>query len=742
MDITTAEATAKLVNEDKIIPGLLALIFDPGPKQLGPPCLEKVGSDKNRPVAVHAGKHELDEDQSETIKPGKSDSQETDHTGNGSKKADPDKAKPSKRIAKWRTSVGNLKANNSKGSVEPSRAVQKEVATRKLREIERRSIQKQDGESRPTVRTKVIDPSPAVSKKRSRRSRPKSKTARALREPIRMKDDGSENVDKGALIPSGRSAQEPHSTMGEDSVAPKPSETSAPPSAPDCSSGCCTSELSLPRPSYFPPRVASPSKRALEEELSDIVSDDIHRYNGTHHYSRDSTGYAPRTAQPNSTSEGGVDGLAWAYATHTDADEALLEAGVWLWEKPRTYFYPHSISIKMSDPYVLAPVIVSHESTGTSFPFLEYSGETVHIIPHDEPWEDVRSVECHPDFLPPCKLVEYQACEAAGYYVWRHDRDQLPCRKPGCEALVMDHNLSSVFCQGCGPKTVIRYCSFEHQIEHIEEHWIECGDPGLVMQCVIDHATTPAYFSDKPPEIAERRGVCGLKCAELQRQKIYFMNNGGYYTLFDPVTHDIKTLSWPKSDPRWQELDARIERLLNIAFFGTHKHGIITYICRLLRELLCCTAEWTDQIQDILDAQIRNEFKYSGDLGSDLIHVGEDSQCDCKWPSRDFLPHGHLSTCTQEKMPTMGSNSETTGLKAWVERMEKEHWILRAWHQQHPTEKNWRVRANGFGMIPLQPGESIYRLGPGWIGWEGRKGNGRGRAWVLNKELRNRFSVS
>ena len=701
MDITTAEATAKLVNENKIIPGLLELIFDPGPKKLRPPPLEKVHSNKNRLAIVHAGESELDEHGSETTKPDKSDFRETSPTRNGSRKADPEKANGRKtfsRIAKRRKSVGNLKRDDSTGLVNPHRAVHDEVATRKAREIKPRLVQNQDDGSPPTERINAVVSKPAVSKKQSKLRKSRSKAAHTSREPLRNKDTGSGKIETEVPILCDDLAIEPRHTMREDGEAIQPSQDPAPQSAPDCASDSCISELSLPGPTNLPRILVSSRDRALEEELSDLISDNIYGYNGTHHYSPDSAGYAPRTAQPKPTSNGGVNGLAWAYATHTDADEALLEAGAWLWEKPQTYFYPHQVSIKMSNPCDLAPVIVSHESTGKSFPYIEYSGEAIHIIPHDEPWEDVRSVECHPDFLPPCKLVEYQACEAAGYNVWRHDRDQLPCRKPDCETLVEDHNPSSVFCQGCGPKTIVRYCSFEHQIEDIEEHWIECGDPDLVMQCVIDHATAPPYFSAKPPEIAERHGVHGLKSVELQRQKAYFMNNGGYYTLFDPVTHDIKTLSWPKSDPKWQELDARIERLLNIAFFGTHKHGIITYIYRLLCKLLCCTGEWTDQIQEMLRTQIRNEFKYPGDLGTDTIHVTDDAPCD--WEGAND-----------------GPKSQTTCLKSWVERMENKYWILRAWRQQHPTEKDWRVRANGYGMIPLKPGEEIYYLGPGWIGW-------------------------
>jgi len=731
MEIATAEATAKLINENKIIPGLLELIFDPGPKKLGPSRPEEVNSDRSLLVAIPPRKTELNTNDRDSSKPEKRDAQGMNDARNGSKKADPNKfndKKTSSKIARRRKSVGSVKTDNYKGLVEPFRAVPNEIATCTPNETVPQSAYRQEDENNSTKCAEEAVVKPATSKKRTQSRRAKTKVKHPSREPLGEKDDRSDEVECKVSAPSRKPAQDSQSTVYRDSEAIMPPEASAPPRAPECSSHSFISELSLPGPAYVLQTVTSPRKRALEEELSNLISDTIGGNDGTHYYpsederliataltsnnDSDSTGYSTGTTQSSPTIGGGVQALEWAYATYTDPDQALLEAGVWLWKRPQTYFYPHQVSIKMSNSYVLAPVIVSHESTGTSVPLIEYSGETVHIIPHDEPWEDVRSIECHPDFLPPCKLVEYQACEVAGYYVWRHDRDRLPCRKPDCDALVMDHDPSSVFCLGCGPKSIIRYCSLQHQIEDIGEHLMECGDPSLVMQCVIDHATAPDHFSDKPPEIAERHGIHALKSAELQRLKIYFMNNGGHYTLFDPVTQKPKTLSWPKSDPNWQELDERIERLLNLVFFGTRKHGIIKDVYRLLHELLRSTGEWSEQIQQTLNTQIRNEFKYFENV---------------EWTGRDSLPHG------EEGISTIGTQSTTKGVTSWVERMENKYWILRAWRQQHPTEKDWRVRANGYGMTPLEPGKEIYRLGPGWTGWGGREGNSRGPDWVLDQ---------
>lgn len=120
----------------------------------------------------------------------------------------------------------------------------------------------------------------------------------------------------------------------------------------------------------------------------------------------------------------GVQGLSWAYAFNTKMDDILCDAGIWLWRKPKTYCGTQPwLRTEKFGHSVLAPVVITHDRTGDDEPIVEYDGDAVHIVPQGHHWEDSRSHEAHPDFLVPWKLAEYQASEAAGYRVWRHDRD-------------------------------------------------------------------------------------------------------------------------------------------------------------------------------------------------------------------------------------------------------------------------------------------------------------------------------
>ena len=159
----------------------------------------------------------------------------------------------------------------------------------------------------------------------------------------------------------------------------------------------------------------------------------------------------------------GAKSLLWAYAIDTQDDETLDDTGIWLWRRPKTQFRAHTLlRTEMFGHSVLAPVVISHERTGDDEPIIEFDGKIVHIVPHEQHWEDVRSNESHPDFRIPGKLAEYQACEVAGYQVWRHDRDLSECRKPGCDAMVSDYHHSAIVCLRCGPKSLVRYCTLQH----------------------------------------------------------------------------------------------------------------------------------------------------------------------------------------------------------------------------------------------------------------------------------------
>lgn len=266
-----------------------------------------------------------------------------------------------------------------------------------------------------------------------------------------------------------------------------------------------------------------------------------------------------------------LQGLHWVYTTRQSSNKDLDDTSAWQWERPTTYYRPKSVSCEGqsgSGCCNSAPVIISHERTGMDETRIEYDGKIVQIFPHARPWgADVRSDISHPDFLVSPKLVEYQAAEIAGYRVWRHDRDLLKCRYPCCETTTSDYDNSTVICSGCGPKTIVRYCCFQHQVADSAEHWQECGHPELVMRGVIDHATEPAHFAEFCPAISEKHGV---RSPTLHRQRLLSTVTYGLYTLFYPLTGESKTMLWPREDPACIDMNERMERLMCVALFDCH----------------------------------------------------------------------------------------------------------------------------------------------------------------------------
>lgn len=417
---------------------------------------------------------------------------------------------------------------------------------------------------------------------------------------------------------------------------------------------------------------------------------------------------------------GGVQGLLWAYAANTRVDKISEDAGIWLWETPNTYFCDQPLfRTKIFGRPVLAPVLISQQRTGDDEPIIEFDGNSVHIVPHKQCWEDVRSNESHPDFLVPWKLAEYQASEAAGYQVWRHDRDLLECRMPNCNALVSDYHYSTIVCLGCGPKSLVRYCSLQHQLEDIEGHWKECGSWRVLLRRVIDHTTAPSKFARMPPAIKQRHGS---KSAALHRQLHYCALTYGHYTLFDPTSNRSETLYWPKQDPKWPEMDRRIERLLNVTFLDSWNHCVLGYLYRLLRELLRSRGKWTTSTERLLKLQFEAEFSH---YKVNLFWHDSEAPCECEW-TRKILPrYDHLSTCSYYNPVAYnyGPVWRQNFIEATVTGYEERFWILRAWRQQHPTQNNWRLRAAGYGFANMIPDEGCYELGPGWTGWGGERDN-------------------
>ena len=410
----------------------------------------------------------------------------------------------------------------------------------------------------------------------------------------------------------------------------------------------------------------------------------------------------------------GVQGLLWAYATNTRVDDSLEDAGIWLWRKPKTHIRPQPLFyINRFGRSLLAPVVISHNRVGNHEPIVEFDGNTVHIVPCEQSWEDVRSHECHPDFLTAWKLAEYQASEAAGYQVWRYDKNLLECRKPGCEAMISDYDHSAIVCLGCGPKSSVRYCCLKHQIDDIEGHWKECGSWRFGLAGVIDYTSAPSKFARLCPAIKQE---LGSRTGALYRQMLFCALSCGHYTLFDPTSGHSETLSWPKQDPKWPSMDRRIERLLNIVFLDSWNFYILGYLYRVLRELLRSQGQWSERTEQYLKLQMEAEFK---DYKVNTKWHNGDAPCQCEWSGRLLPRHDHLSTC-REYSPTAsdyGPLRRTKYIQEIVEDYEAKYWLLRAWQQQHPEQNNWRLRAAGHGFLDVRFNGDIHESASSWMGW-------------------------
>lgn len=403
----------------------------------------------------------------------------------------------------------------------------------------------------------------------------------------------------------------------------------------------------------------------------------------------------------------GVMGLKWAYATHTPIDNILLARGLWLYEKPVDQF--------RFQPYVWrrqglgieqAPVVVDTLGDTDTTPKAEFDNQALHVNTHTAPWVDVRAEYVHPDALIPTKLVEYQAVESMGLNVWRHDRNLLDCRMLNCHAKVADHNPESIICLGCGPKTIIRYCSTAHMVADLKEHWRECGHGDLVIKRVVDHTTTPARFGRLCPAIRDSQNI---KSYALYRQGLYTMLNHGRYTLFNWETEEPTVLVWTNEDVHKEEMERRVERLLNFALFDQRNKAMVGFLFRLLRQCLQLKNSWSVGTQYALEKQFGEEF------GLDVSKVVEDRVCECEWVGEGLAEALHLPAC-RRLYRGFGRAFHASGMRGYLEMYEVRYWILRAWQQQHAAARHWSDRVAGEGFEGEVEGTSPV-LGPGWTGW-------------------------
>jgi hypothetical protein len=130
----------------------------------------------------------------------------------------------------------------------------------------------------------------------------------------------------------------------------------------------------------------------------------------------------------------------------------------------------------MSASACIMPGFSIHDNKSQPYIIYDKVMNNVKIWPHTVPLEDLRMDVNHPDWLPTRKLCEHQAMELAGYETARHDRLNAPCALKSCGKIIEDFEKITVICQACGPKTLIRYCRYEHQVADLHLHWQnECG---------------------------------------------------------------------------------------------------------------------------------------------------------------------------------------------------------------------------------------------------------------------------
>ena len=238
-----------------------------------------------------------------------------------------------------------------------------------------------------------------------------------------------------------------------------------------------------------------------------------------------------------------------------------------------------------------------------------------------------------------------------------------------------------------------------------------------MLKYIIDHATAPGYFQNLCPAIRERHG---LRSFALHRQRLFACHCKGHYTFFDGFTGEPITLSWPKTDANWREMDARMERLLNIAFLDVGKHNMLRYLYGLLRRLICATPLNSSELLQRLKRQFSAEFETHTFRSIDTEAI---STCDCEWYGRRIDRTMHLQSCRQRcGGSAIWPENKERGLLKEVIDMEARYWILRAWVQQHPTLRRCRDRAGERNFDGGTNGGPI-KLGPGFVGWGAEAGN-------------------
>lgn len=115
----------------------------------------------------------------------------------------------------------------------------------------------------------------------------------------------------------------------------------------------------------------------------------------------------------------------WSYYS-TSEDLNAIHPGIAAYRRPQL---PHfNLGAIRGPGWENVPGHLMGAQYSIALPIVNYNAELnrFEISSHSKPWSgDIRSDPAHPDYLPPDKLCQYQACEYFGFLVFRHDR-QVP----------------------------------------------------------------------------------------------------------------------------------------------------------------------------------------------------------------------------------------------------------------------------------------------------------------------------
>ncbi|KAI4104291.1 MAG: hypothetical protein LQ339_003910 [Xanthoria mediterranea] len=442
--------------------------------------------------------------------------------------------------------------------------------------------------------------------------------------------------------------------------------------------------------------------------------------------------FAPAPVRPPMNHMGLWQNLKWAYLTHTRADIELQCKGIWLFEKPLACQTKESSSdLGGLQLQPSCPVVISCDLEDRSEqPYLEHNDTALTMYTHLPPWtNDPRSIENFaglvPDFQSEVPLTEYQTLEALGSHVWRHDRELLPCRGPACKKMLSDMATTTLICLGCGPKSIVRFCSVRCHLASLPQHVLECWHPHLLIHKLIDENSAPPRFSHLAPSLRDRHGY---RTYQNYRQRVAAQYAVGRYSLFNPATEEATVLIWDKrfdSRDRHRELpyagyatemESRVERCLNVALFDHTNTPVIEHLYRLLQLCLQGKDAWNSALATVLARQFRLEFEY--DAQTSLRVQARASFCECEWEGGAVQLHE--ATCSSRYRGQGEVILGQRSVRDVVEAMENRYWILRAWRRQLRTEDAWNRRVMGAGF----PGAVVEegwtpKLGKGWVGYNG-----------------------